>query len=116
MPDAPSHPAGFGWLRRELPAVGPDGAPRMTDLEELNHSVRQHYEFESVVVRVQARIPGRITIDQTAAFTRRVLAMKRHAVRTFLANSGIEAFFAKRGKGRRISERVRYPVKTPYTG
>src|SRR5215468_8461254 len=115
MPDAPPHPAGLGWVGGKLPAVGPDCAPGMTDLEELKHPVRQHYEFETVVVRVQARISGRITIDRTSASAGRVLGMKRHAIRTLLANSGLEPFFSKRRKGRSIPERVRHPVEAPYT-
>src|SRR5262249_36170771 len=115
MPDAPSHPPGLGRFGRELPAVGPDGAPRMTDFEELNHTVRQHYEFETVVVGVVARISVRIAVDETSTFTGRVFAMKRRSIRTLLTNRGFEPFLAKRSKGRRIPERVRDSVKPPYT-
>lgn len=66
----------------------PDGAPSMRQFEELQHPIRQHDKFRSVVVRVQPPGAHRITIDlRSAAEAGSVLIAKRFAVLVLIAHS-----------------------------
>ena len=62
----PSQPMGFRRVFRKFAAVGPDRPPCVVQFKELEHSVGQHDKFESVVVRIQARVAVRITIDRAS--------------------------------------------------
>src|SRR5262249_51521016 len=59
--DCISEPVLFGRVFRKFSSVGPDGAPVVAVLEELNDPVGFLEKFKTVVPREQARIAKRIT-------------------------------------------------------
>src|SRR5439155_2011067 len=90
-----------------------DGAPGMRQFEELQHSVRQHDKFRSVVVGVQPPSAHRITIDlRSAAEAGSVLIAKRFAVLVLIAYGRLMLLlspFRQRWRGAGPAQSVKTP-------
>src|SRR5438309_386980 len=98
MPNGPSQPTRLGWIFRKFAPVGPDGAPGVAPFDELQNSVRERDEFESVVVMQPAWPAERITF-QHAVF--RVCNIRTLGSLTFGLGC-VEQLFPIRRQGRSI--------------
>src|SRR4051812_22366339 len=65
MSDSPSHPARLGWVFRKFAPICPNGAPGVAPFDELQDSVGERDEFESVVIMQPAWPTQRITFQHT---------------------------------------------------
>src|SRR5262245_15697047 len=102
MADIPAEPARLRRIVRQFSAIGPDRSPRMRQFEKFDDSVGQGNELHAIVIAVEARIAGRITVDLRAAATPGcVLRMKGSAIGILLANGRFlfvfSAFRKRRG-------------------
>ena len=69
--DGIAQPSRRRRIVRQLAAVHPDIAPRMSPFKELQHAVRQHHKLHAVVVGEQPRISQRIANQHTVFRIRR---------------------------------------------
>ena len=59
--DGVSIPSQIG-IFRQLPAIGPNGAPHMRPLPELNHTIRKLDDFDGTPEKEQTRPTQRIAV------------------------------------------------------
>src|SRR5439155_27327745 len=110
MANSVSQPSRFRRILGKSSSIRPDGSPIMAPLKELNGSVRQLKELESVVVREETRIAQRIASHHGIFGIR-----KGYSERALFRSCGLILFVAPSCKWGHILHIEFHAVVSPHT-